>query len=261
MEAIGELQYLPRNIPLTHAIELAKERRPFLKQQKANVLSNAAQVNVARSGYFPQFSVTAGEDFRSSPISENISAVRSGYVFGGTGSWAIWDWGATYGQVKQARAVLEQSKITLDDANRQVELEVQQADSNVKQSAELVKATEQSVGQAEEALRLASARLSAGAGTQLEVLNSRVEVTQAQSNRLQALFNYNAALSEFDRVTAIEVVYSNELDEPLTRNKLRTEARPTPAPKPGPLELNRAGNRPPIEQTTRTTTRTTTGSK
>jgi hypothetical protein len=188
--------------------------------------------------------------------------VRSGYVFGGTGSWAIWDWGATYGQVKQARAVLEQSKITLDDANRQVELEVQQQDSNLKQSAELVKATEQSVGQAEEALRLASARLSAGAGTQLEVLNSRVEVTQSQSNRLQALYNYNVSLAEFDRVTAIEVVYSNELDEPLTRNKLKTDARPTPAPKPSPLELNRAGNRqPPQIKTTTRTTRTTTGSK
>ncbi|HYJ07021.1 MAG TPA: TolC family protein [Chthoniobacterales bacterium] len=261
LEAVGELQYQPRSIPLTQAIELAKERRPFLKQQKANVLSNAAQVNVARAGYFPTFSVTAGEDFRSSPISENIEAVRSGYVFGGMGSWAIWDWGATYGQVKQARALLEQAKITLDDANRQVELEVQQADSNVKQSAELVKATEESVGQAQEALRLASARLSAGAGTQLEVLNSRVEVTQSQSNRLQALYNYNTALAEFDRVTAIEVVYSNELDEPLTRNKLKTEARPTPAPKPSPLELNRAGNRPPVQRTTTRTTRTTTGSK
>jgi outer membrane protein TolC len=262
LEAVGELQFHPRHIPLEQAIELAKERRPFLKQQKAIVLSNAALVNVARSGYFPQFSVTAGEDFRSSPVSENVNAVRSGYVFGGTGSWALWDWGATYGQVKQARSVLEQSKITLDDSNRQVELEVQQADSTLKQSAELVKATEQSVGQAEEALRLASARLSAGAGTQLEVLNSRVEVTQSQSNRLQALYNYNTALAEFDRVTAIEIVYSNALDEPNTRSKLKTDARPTPAPKPSPLELNHAGNRqPPQLKTTTRTTRTTTSGK
>lgn len=262
LEAVGQLQYRPRHIPLTQAIELAKEQRPFLKQQKAIVLSNAAQVNVARAGYFPQFSVSAGEDFRSSPISENIEAVRSGYVFSGNGSWALWDWGATSGAVKQARAILEQSKITLDDANRQVELEVQQQDSNLKQSAELVKATEQSVDQAQEALRLASARLSAGAGTQLEVLNSRVEVTQASSNRLQALYNYNVALAEFDRVTATEVIYSNELDEPVTRDKTKTDAKPTPAPKPGPLELNHAGNRQPV-QTRTTTTRTTrtTGSK
>jgi outer membrane protein len=262
LEAVGALEFHPRHIPLPMAIELAKERRPFLKQQKAIVLSNAAQVNVARAGYFPQFSVSAGEDFRSSPISENVNAVRSGYVFGGTGSWAIWDWGATYGSVKQARAILEQSKITLDDANRQVELEVQQQDSNLRQSAELVKATEESVGQAQEALRLASARLSAGAGTQLEVLDSRVQVTQAESNRVQALYNYNVALAEFDRVTATEVAYSNELDEPITRAKTRTDAKPTPAPKPGPLELNHAGDRPPVRTTT-TTTRTTrtTGSK
>ena len=148
--------------------------------------------------------------------------------------------------MKQARAVLEESKITLDDAGRQVELEVQQADSNLKQSAELIRATEQSVGQAEEALRLASARLSAGAGTQLEVLNSRVEVTVSQSNRLQALYNYNAALAEFERVTATEVIYSNELDDPGTRHKLKTDAAPTPAPKPTPLPLNHAGDRQPV---------------
>jgi outer membrane protein TolC len=261
LEAVGELQYHPRHMLLAQAIELAKERRPFLKQQKAIVLSNAEQVRVARSGYFPQISASGGTEVRSSSFSDNPRDVSSGYIFGATGSWAIWDWGNTYGQVKQARAVLEESKITLDDDNRQVELEVQQQDSNLKQSAELVKATEESVGQAEEALRLASARLSAGAGTQLEVLDSRVQVTQAQSNRLQALYNYSTALAEFDRVTATEVTYSNELDEPKTRSKLRTDARPTPAPKPGPLELNHAGNRPPVQTRTTRTTRTTTSSK
>jgi hypothetical protein len=124
----------------------------------------------------------------------------------------------------------------------------------------LVKATEESVGQAQEALRLASARLSAGAGTQLEVLDSRVQVTQAESNRVQALYNYNVALAEFDRVTATEVVYSNELDEPITRDKTRTDSKPTPAPKPPPLELNHAGIRPPVETTT-TRTRTTVSPK
>ena len=162
------------------------------------------------------------------------------------GIWAVWDWGATYGAVKQARALLHEAQITYDDAGRQVELEVQQQYSNVKQSAELVKATAESVGQAEEALRLASARLSAGAGTQLEVLDSRTQVTQAQSNRLQALYNYNASVSEFERVAALEVTYSNELDEPDTR-KLEDRRRATPAPKPPPLELNHAGIRTPVD--------------
>jgi outer membrane protein TolC len=254
LEAVGELQYQPRHMLLVKAIELAKERRPFLKQQKAIVLSNAEQVRVARSGYFPQINATGGSEVRSSAFSDNPRDVSSGYIFGATGTWAIWDWGATYGAVKQARAVLEESKITLDDDGRQVELEVQQQDSNLKQSNELIRATEQSVGQADEALRLASARLSAGAGTQLEVLDARVQLTLAQSNRLQAMYTYNVAVAEFDRVTATEVTYSNELDEPNTRRKLKTDAVPTPAPKPGPLQLNRAGIRTPVQ--TRTSSRT-----
>lgn len=257
LEAVGELIFVPRRLPLAKAIELAKERRPFLKQQKALMLSDAEQVRVARSGYFPQINATAASAMVSSAFSDNIRNVSSGYIFGVTGTWAVWDWGATYGAVKQTKALLYQAQVTYDDAARQVELEVQQQYSNVKQSAELVHATEESVGQAEEALRLATARLSAGAGTQLEVLNSRTELTLAQSNRLQALYNYNASVSEFERVAALEVTYSNELDEPGTRKLLKTAAKPTPAPKPAPLELNHAGIRTPVNTTG--SSRTTSG--
>ncbi len=238
LEAVGDLVYVPREMPVTQAIALAKENRPFIKQQKALVLSNNSQVGVARSGYFPQINATAGEEFRSSPLTDNIRAARSGYIFGATGSWAVWDWGATYGQVKQARAILEESKATLDDDVRQVELEVQQAFANILQGRELIKATEKSVEQAAEALRLATARLDAGAGTQLEVLDARTQLTTAQSNRLQALYTYNAAVAEFDRATATEIKYSTCLDEPRTRQQLRTAGKPTPAPKPTPLPLN-----------------------
>src|SRR5256714_12432350 len=204
LEAVGELVYVPRVMPITQAIALAKENRPFIKQQKAIVLSNNSQVGVARSTYFPQINATAGEEFRSSPLTDNIRAARSGYIFGATGSWAIWDWGATFGRVKQARAILEGSKATLDDDVRQVELEVQQAYSNLIQGRELIQSTAKNVEQATEALRLATARLDAGAGTQLEELDARTQLTTAQSLRLLALYTYNAALAEFDRATATE---------------------------------------------------------
>ena len=81
---------------------------------------------------------------RSSILSrDNIREARNGYVFGATGTWAIWDWGATYGQVKQARSILEQSKITFDDAVRQVELEVQQAYANLSQGREMIQSQDE----------------------------------------------------------------------------------------------------------------------
>jgi outer membrane protein TolC len=201
------------------------------------VFSNNAQVVVARSSYFPQINALAGTELRSSPLTDNIRASKTGYIFGATGTWAVWDWGATFGKVKQAEAILEQSKVTLDDDVRQVELEVQQAYANILQGRELVKATEKSVEQADEALRLASARLDAGAGTQLEVLDARTQLTTAQSNRLQALYTYNSAVAEFDRATATEVKYSVCVDEPRTRARLHSEPQATPGPKPTPLPL------------------------
>src|SRR5205814_10289177 len=53
LDAVGELAYLPREMPVTQAIALAKENRPFIKQHKAVVLSNQAQVGLARSDHFP----------------------------------------------------------------------------------------------------------------------------------------------------------------------------------------------------------------
>ncbi len=245
LEAVGELAPAGNPIPVLQAIELAKVRRPLLKREKATVLSTNQQVNVARSAFLPQINAVASTDARSNAISENIRDARTGYTVGATGSWSIWDWGSNYGRLKQARAQLEQSKVTYDDAVRQVELEVQQAYSNLTQAEELIRSQQQNVGQAQEALRLAGARLGAGAGTQLEVLNARVEVTRAQSTTLQALYTYNAALAEYARVTGTEIFFANQLDEPASRKRLRTDAAPTPKPKPTPLPLNHAGTRQP----------------
>src|SRR5213078_428516 len=68
------------------------------------------------------------------------------------------------------------------------------------------------VGLAEEALRLAKARLDAGAGVQLDVLNAQVQLLTAQSTQLQALFGYNSSLAEFDRATGAQSTYTESFD-------------------------------------------------
>ena len=223
LEAVGELAYRPRHIPLIHAIALATERRAFLKQQRASIFNAREQIRAAQAGYFPTVRVNGGYEFQSSPFSDNIADVSQGYTFGATGNWAIFDGFQTAGRVKQARAGLETAQINYDDAVRQVELEVQQAYSNLEQGDELIRSTGETVAQAEEALRLASARLSAGAGTQLEVLNARVEVTRSQSTRLQALFSYESALADFDRVIAADTVHHATYQDPLRGRQTRTE--------------------------------------
>src|SRR6266545_7520328 len=207
LDVVGEMPYNPRNISLVDAIELGKQRRPFLKQARANVLNQIEQVHVALGGFLPTISTTGGGEWVSSPFNSSWHDISKGWIAQVTGSWPIWDSGEVYGRVKEQRALLSEAKITYDDDVRQVELEVQQAYSNLLQNRELIQSQEKNVEQALEAVRLAKARLDAGAGTQLDVLNAQVQLATAESTRLQAFFGYNSSLAEFDRATGAQSTY------------------------------------------------------
>lgn len=222
LECVGDLTYMPREMPLPAAIQLGKERRPFLKQQRANILVQVQQLRGAFAGIQPSLSLNGGYAFESSEFSDKLRDVATGWFFGVTGSWAIFDGLETVGAVKAARATLSQAKITYDDSVRQVELEIQQAYSNLQQDKELYFSQSKNVDQAREALRLASARLGVGAGVQLDVLNAQLALTQAQSTRLSALAAYNTDLAEFDRATATDTIYHDPFDDPLMRKRGET---------------------------------------
>jgi outer membrane protein TolC len=222
LECKGELVYQPRAIALEDAIEMGKERRPFLKQQKANVQNQKQQVGVAWAGLLPTVTGNYSYEWDSSPFTSDFSEVRHGWFWGGVGTWNIFDGGATIGRIKQQRALLSQSQITYDDSVRQVELEVQTSFANLQKDRETIQSQEKTVEQAQEAFRLATARLGAGSGTQLDVLNAQVALTQASSTLLQALFSYNADLAEFDRVTATQTIYSDLIDVTPGRKKSTT---------------------------------------
>lgn len=255
LECVGELTYQPRPIALEDAIEMGKERRPFLKQQKANVQNARQQVGVAFGGFHPTITANAAYEWDSSPFTSDVSQVLKGWFWGATGTWNIFDGLATVGRIQQQRALLSQSQITYDDAIRQVELEVQTSFANLQKDRETIQSQQKTVEQAREAFRLATARLGAGAGTQLDVLNAQVAQTQAQSTLLQALYSYNADLAEFDRVTATQTIYSETVNvvprrvdstttttqttttktkKTTTETKTKTSARATPTPTPTP---------------------------
>ena len=222
LEVVGEMPYTPRTINLADAIEMGKERRPFLKQARANVLNQLQQVRATAGQWLPTITTTGGGEWVSSPVNSSWHDISKGWLALVQGSLPIWDSGAIAGQVIQQRALFSETKITYDDDVRQVELEIQQAYSNLQQNQELITSQEKNVELADEALRLAKARLDAGAGVQLDVLNAQVQLLTAQSTRLQALFGYNSSLAEFDRATGAQSTYQ-EMFADLTPHATKTK--------------------------------------
>jgi outer membrane protein len=217
LPVVGELGFHPIKYDLASALIAARSNRPFLKAQRSAILANVENITVQAAGFQPTVTADVGLEQRSAGISNNLRDTVQGWFLGVQGSWNIFDGLLTYGKVKQARAQLEQSKVTYDDSVRQVELEVATAVSNLRQAAQTVDSAQTGVNVNLEALRLADERLAAGTGTQLDVLNAQTQLTTARSNLVQAQFSYISAVAAYQQATATETKYNDTFDDPLAR--------------------------------------------
>jgi outer membrane protein TolC len=214
-QCIGELQISPRPLELADALGLAMARRTSLKAQRQQILIEKEKIVGALAGYKPRIDATGGYEVIQNSASQALDSSLRGYFLGITGSWKIFDSFETSGQVAQAKARMQSATAAYDDALRTVELEVQKAFADLQQYKETVESQQKNVEQAVEALRLAQERLSAGAGTQLEVLDARVALTRARTTEVQARADYVRSLAEFDRATATETEYTESFNDPL----------------------------------------------
>jgi outer membrane protein TolC len=212
---VGVLTTEEKPLPLAEAMELARERRPFLKQQREQILIQVENIKVALAGYQPRLTADGGYEMRNNEASKSLDKYVNGWFFGFTGSWNVFDGGATYGRTKQAKAQLEEAKVTYDDAVRQVDVEVQQALDQVQQSQDTIVSQEKTIEEAQEALRLSQEQLAAGTGTQLNVLSAQVSLLQSRTTLVQAQYNYNIAMAQFDRVTAANTHWEDLFHDPV----------------------------------------------
>lgn len=226
VNAVGVLTTDEKPEALPEAIQLARERRPFLKEQREQILIQVENIKVALAGYQPRLTADAGYEVRNNSLSKSLTQTINGWFYGFEGSWNIFDGGATYGQTKQAKAQLQEAKVNYDDAVRQVDVEVQQAWDQVRESQDTIVSQQKTIEEANEALRLAQERLTAGAGVQLDVLSAQVALTQARTTLVQAQYNYNIAMAQFDRVTAANTHWQELFHDPLVDRQRAQEGLP-----------------------------------
>lgn len=193
-EFVGTLDYLPVSYELQTSLDSAHANRPELARLAK--LSDAREESVtgAKSTRYPNLSAFAGWQLRKGPT-DRFGDSNDGFLIGLQSQWAIFDGRATTGRVIQARSFLEQARLVLQEQTLAIDVEVRRALSSLQEASELAEASQKVVAQAEESLRLANARYGAGTATQLDVLQSQVDLTTARTNQIQAYYNYSVALA------------------------------------------------------------------
>lgn len=198
-EFLGSLDFTPIPYDLQSSIRTALSARPELQRLAKFEQAREVGIDLQKAGYRPDLAVVGGYQVRKAGDSDRFSDSVDGWTIGLQSSWAIFDGRATRGRVAQARSQLEQARLTTAEQILAVEVEVRRAISSLQEGAELAEAAQKVVQQAEEALRLADARYAAGSATQLDVLETRVALTEARTNQIEANYRYNVAVATLRR--------------------------------------------------------------
>ena len=190
----GTLEFVPVNYELQSALDAARAGRPELARLAKLADARTESITSAKANRQPSLSAVGGWQFRKG-ATDSFGDSRDGWLVGLQSQWNIFDGAATSGRVAQARSAFEQARLNLGETSLLIDVEVRRALSSLQEATELADASQKVVAQAEESLRLANARYSAGTATQLDVLQSQVDLTTARTNQIQAYYSYNIAVA------------------------------------------------------------------
>ena len=182
------LPALEADLDLETLIRRAYAQRPEVRAAERGVELAQANIRNARRGELPTLALTGQADFNlnTSPFNPRRETYTGILVL----SVPIWDGGITRARVSQARDDLEIAQLRLTQTREGVALEVRNAYLNLLDAKKRLEVARQGLEVATEALRLARVRFEAGVSPQLEISDAELAYTQAQTNLVNAQYDY-----------------------------------------------------------------------
>lgn len=190
----------------------AAEHRPELMQAKYGVDAAKGALMVARSGHMPQVAASATQQWSDSrwPGDDNGK-----WGVGVNVSMNVFDTGVTLSKIHGAEADLKKAEETYRNTVDSVNLDVRSNYLGLREAEKRISTTKLAVEQADEDYRIAQLRYMSGVGTNTDVLDAQVALTQAKTNYTQALYDYNTSK------TALETSIGVPMENPVTAVKVQ----------------------------------------
>ncbi len=183
------------------ALEESMAENPEVNKARFDLKSAEAQLGMARSGYFPNFNLSGSYSWDNTEL-DQIKYIRQrdySWSLGASVSFNIFDNFAKKRNLSYAKANLNSSRENFHQTKRDVALELKEAFLNVQQANEKINLTKEKVKSAREDLDLVQEKYNLGAANILELLDAEVSFKQAEADQVEALYDYNLAVAQFEK--------------------------------------------------------------
>lgn len=202
------LVYTPYENDMQYCLDYAAMHRPELEQAKQNVEAAKGALRVAISGHMPQVAASASQNWNDSnwPGDEN-----GNWGVGVQVTMNIFDSGVTTSKIHGAEADLAKAHETYRDTVDAVNLDVRSNYLNLREAEKRIDTTKLAVSQAEEDYRIAQLRYMNGVGTNTDVLDAQVALTDAKTNYLQAMYDYNTCKTNLETAIGVPMQFPTKV--------------------------------------------------
>ena len=188
------------DLSLDDSILLALQNRVELDQLVAQRRIAEQQRRVALAAIRPQVQAFANLDVVEE-LDDTVGGAV-GYAVGVQVSLNFFDGGAAKAAARQQEDAAVVAETQFADTKDLIRFQVEQAFYTLQANLKNIDTASRSVEQAQDSLNLARLRFQAGIGTQLEITNAAVDLTQAEGNLVAAVLDYNRALVLLQRATS-----------------------------------------------------------
>lgn len=197
-----ELKYEKYGQSLDDCLKFALVNRPDVNQAQAGLDRSKEGVKVARSGYLPTISVIGTKDWYDS---EFPGEKNHNWYAGVSASLTLFDTQLTRSKVKEAEYAVVNASETARQTRDSVALDVRKAYLNMREAEKRIETSKVAVDKAEEDFKIAQVRYTAGVGTNLDVIDAQLALTQAKTNYIQAMYDYNSNRANLDKAMGVAV--------------------------------------------------------
>ena len=156
-------------------------------------------IKIADSAKLPTINFSASDGLNGS----DFPGQNNNWAVGVAASWNIFDAGVTNSKVKEAKA--NEDKVIAGDKQTRdaIELEVRQAYLSMKEAEARMSTSQVAVSQGVEGLKAIEAKYYAGAGTNMDVIDAQMALTQANTNATQATCDYNVNKAKLEKAKGL----------------------------------------------------------
>jgi outer membrane protein TolC len=186
------------------AVRTALMRREELRQAEGGVRVAEAQQRLARSSLLPSVALAVdygvqGNDYRFN--ARNDVAVAS-LVF----SWNVFNGGQDDARRQQASLEVERGALRRQEIEHQIEMQVRQAYDAVTVAQRALRAAQDRLTAARRSFELVNRRHAEGIAPQIEYIDARTSLTNAELNSILTQYQYAADYVELERAAALRVL-------------------------------------------------------